>query len=277
MIGQAYRRLAAEVVSIRAAADEESSVARSLDPRRVDRDTVVVLVVSAVSLTIGQFLSRDTVWLERLLRIVGARGVATDIGDAMSVSAQAEFWQLVEWVTLQVIGYVVLPAIVVRFVLRVPFAEMGLRVRGIGMFARPYVLMYLVSVPVLVIVANAAEFQSRYPFYNVVEGESFWPYLWAWWACYAIQFVALEFFFRGFLVHGLVPRFGYMAVFVMAFPYNMLHYGKPMMEAIAAIGGGIVLGTLAIRARSIWWGAALHIAIAATMDLLSLRHQGRIF
>jgi membrane protease YdiL (CAAX protease family) len=101
--------------------------------------------------------------------------------------------------------------------------------------------------------------------------------MWCWWGLYALQFVALEFFFRGFLVHGLVPRFGWLAVPVMVVPYNMLHYGKPMPEALAAIVGGFVLGTLAIRTRSIWWGAALHISIAATMDLLALWHAGRLF
>ena len=271
------RRLGAEIASIRAAADDESLAARTRDPRRVDRNTMVVLSVAAISLTFGQFLSRDTAWLEHLLRLVGASGIAVDVHDAMSVSAHAEFWQLVAWVSFQIAGYVVLPAVVTRCVLHVPLRDMGMRTRGIGAFARPYLLLYLLSVPFLVIVSNAAEFQSRYPFYDLAARESFWPYLWAWWACYALQFVALEFFFRGFLVHGLVPRFGYMAVFVMAFPYNMLHYEKPMMEALAAIMGGVVLGTLAIRARSIWWGAALHISIAATMDLLSLWHQGRMF
>ena len=46
---------------------------------------------------------------------------------------------------------------------------------------------------------------------------------------------------------------------------------------LAAIVGGLVLGTLAIRTRSIWWGAALHISIAVTMDLLALWHVGRVF
>ena len=83
-----------------------------------------------------------------------------------------------------------------------------------------------------------------------------------WWSLYALQFVALEFFFRGFLVHGLAPRLGWVSIFVMVVPYNMLHFGKPMPEAFVAIAGGVVLGTLSLRTRSIWWGASLHIAIA---------------
>jgi CAAX protease family protein len=88
--------------------------------------------------------------------------------------------------------------------------------------------------------------------------------------------VALEFFFRGFLVHGLAPRLGWLSIFVMIVPYNMLHYGKPMPEALVAILGGVVLGTLSLKTRSIWWGAALHIAIALTMDVCALWHAGRL-
>ena len=87
-------------------------------------------------------------------------------------------------------------------------------------------------------------FQERYPFFHPAAGHSLWPYMYAWWVLYWLQFCALEFFFRGFLLHGLAPRLGWAAIFAMALPYNMLHYGKPMPEALAAIVGGIALGTL---------------------------------
>ncbi len=101
--------------------------------------------------------------------------------------------------------------------------------------------------------------------------------MYGWWVLYWLQFCALEFFFRGFLLNGLVPRLGYASIFAMVLPYNMLHYGKPMPEALAAIVGGIVLGTLALKTRSIWLGASRHISIALTMDLCALGHMGRLF
>ena len=155
--------------------------------------------------------------------------------------------------------------------------DYGLRVHGIGRYVAPYAALFVVAFPFLLAASYSSDFQSRYPFYALAPHVGLWPYLWAWWLCYSLQFIALEFFFRGFLVHGLVPRFGFMAVFVMALPYNMLHYGKPMPEALAAIVGGVALGVLAIRTRSIWWGAALHISIAGTIDVLSLWHKGALF
>ena len=101
--------------------------------------------------------------------------------------------------------------------------------------------------------------------------------MYRWWVLYWLQFCALEFFFRGFLLHGLAPRLGWAAIFAMALPYNMLHYGKPMPEALAAIVGGIVLGTLGpedpvdlARCRP------PHLHRRLTMDLFALWHLGRL-
>ena len=92
-----------------------------------------------------------------------------------------------------------------------------------------------------------------------------------WELLYIAQFVTLEMFFRGFMLHGLRRSFGANAIFVMMVPYFMIHFNKPMPEAVGAIGAGLILGTLAMRTRSIWGGAAIHVAVAVTMDLLALR------
>ena len=173
-------------------------------------------------------------------------------------------------------AYVIGPVLVIRYVLRRPLREMGLRFRGACPHWPMYALLYSVALPVIVVASFGAAFQAKYPFYDLAPHESFWPHLWLWWFLYAAQFVALEFFFRGFLLHGLAPRLGWVSIFAMAVPYNMLHYGKPMPEALVAIAGGVILGSLSLKTRSIWWGASLHIAIALTMDALALWHAGRL-
>jgi membrane protease YdiL (CAAX protease family) len=52
----------------------------------------------------------------------------------------------------------------------------------------------------------------------------------------------------------------------------MIHYGKPMAETYGAIIAGVVLGTLAMRTRSIWGGVLVHCAVAISMDVLALGH-----
>ena len=89
---------------------------------------------------------------------------------------------------------------------------------------------------------------------------------------YALSFVALEFFFRGFLLFTLERALGAYAIFVMIVPYCMIHFHKPVAEVAGAIFAGIVLGTLAMRTRSIWCGVLIHVSVAWTMDLLALAH-----
>ena len=50
----------------------------------------------------------------------------------------------------------------------------------------------------------------------------------------------------------------------------MIHYGKPYLEACAAIIAGVVLGSLAMRTRSIYAGFLVHATVAVLMDVLAL-------
>ena len=267
------------VTDVRVTVDAESDAYRSkVSARTADARMIVVLVTVAVCLTLNNFLAsgRNPAWLVSLLDYVGLDSLSSRL-DAAMVSEHAAFNQLVFWAVVQIAGYVVIPLVVIVFVFKERVRDFGLRARGVFRHGGVYALLFACALPGLVAASYTGAFQARYPFYDLRPGEGYWPHLWVWWALYAAQFVALEFFFRGFLLHGAKARFGWAAVLVMVVPYNMLHYGKPMPEALAAIAGGVVLGTLSLETRSIWWGAALHITIAATMDVLSLWHQGLAF
>jgi len=82
----------------------------------------------------------------------------------------------------------------------------------------------------------------------------------AWGFLYLVQFVCLEFFFRGFMLNALRPALGANAVFVMCVPYTMIHFPKLWPEAAGAMAFGLFLGLLALRSRSIWGGVAVHAA-----------------
>jgi membrane protease YdiL (CAAX protease family) len=230
--------------------------AEPLASARTDRDAAVVLVTTALCLTLSHYLARRD-------------------GTGLVQSA-SQFDRLTGWSLISAAVYVVPPALVTVLVLRRPLHDVGLRLAGIGAHWRPYALCFAIAIPAIIAASFADSFQAKYPFYDLARGETLWPRMGLWWLLYALQFVALEFFFRGFLVHGLAPRLGWVSIFVMIVPYNMLHYGKPMPEALAAIVGGLVLGKLSLETRSIWWGAAVHIAIALTMDVCALWHAGRL-
>lgn len=127
------------------------------------------------------------------------------------------------------------------------------------------------------VVSGTEGFQRKYPFYHLKPGEHPWPRMLIFEILYALQFVALEFFFRGFVLHGTRHRFGSGSIFVMMVPYCMIHFQKPMPETFGAIIAGIVLGFTSLKTRSIWLGASLHIAVAWSMETLALSHQRPLF
>ena len=75
---------------------------------------------------------------------------------------------------------------------------------------------------------------------------------------------------------GAAPALGSAAIFAMAVPYCMIHYGKPYLEAHGAIVAGVVLGSLAMRTRSIYAGFLVHITVAFMMDFLALWRRGAL-
>jgi hypothetical protein len=56
----------------------------------------------------------------------------------------------------------------------------------------------------------------------------------------------------------------------------MIHFAKPLPETIGSAITGLVLGTLSLRTQSIAGGIGVHVAVAWSMDLLSLWQRGRL-
>lgn len=88
--------------------------------------------------------------------------------------------------------------------------------------------------------------------------------------CYFLYFVGWEFLFRGWMLNGLLPKFGRVgAVLCQMAPFAVMHLGKAELEALGSIVAGIALGILALRTRSFWYGALLHGVVAVFMDVVS--------
>ena len=185
--------------------------------------------------------------------------------------------ELCWWSGTQIGSYLVVPLIVMTFIGLKPI-DIGGKFRGTSSHWKYYATLFVIAIPFVAIASTTAEFQERYPLLEIFRGqENVWSDLRVWWIFYVLQFVAVETFFRGFLVLGLAKRFGQASIFIATIPYLMIHFVKPPAEALAAIIGGIVMGTLAYRTKSVWWGIALHVSVAALMDFLSLGHKGFIW
>jgi membrane protease YdiL (CAAX protease family) len=178
------------------------------------------------------------------------------------------------WAGTQILFYLVVP-VTVTVVSGMKPSDIGLRVRGTASHWKVYATILAVAIPFVVLASYSSDFQERYPLYEIYPGQTHvWRDLAAWWPFYFVQFAAIETFFRGFLVLGLGRRIGSTAILVATIPYLMIHLVKPPTEALASIVGGLVMGTLAWRTKSVWWGVAVHVCVALVMDLMSLGHKG---
>ena len=173
------------------------------------------------------------------------------------------------WTGWRVGGYLLLPMLIIAAIPGQRVSDYYISPRGLLRHWWIYVSLFVVMVPVVYIAATLfPAFNRTYPFYKLANRSL--TDLLVWEIMYAMQFLSLEFFFRGFLLQGLRRSFGHAAVFVMIVPYCMIHFSKPLPETLGAIFAGLVLGTIAMRTRSIWGGVFIHVGVAVTMDLIAL-------
>jgi membrane protease YdiL (CAAX protease family) len=190
---------------------------------------------------------------------------------AINLAKFDELWGFGWWAGTRIVGYV-FPFLVWKiFFRRDKLLDLGLRTRGFLDHVWIYYVFLFAVIPAALIVSTSPDFATYYPFYKN-SYRSFFDFL-VWEAMYFGQFFALEMFFRGFWLGVLRRSFGSGAIFAMAVPYCMIHYGKPYLEACGAIVAGIALGSLSMKTKSIYQGFLVHITIAVLMDWLSLRHR----
>jgi uncharacterized protein len=238
-----------------------------------DYKVMLICVTVAFSLTMIKYIG-DVRFTIELLQGTSSVNFATAFENLMTINKNAQLYRLLYWVSIMIVFYFVFPVLMIKLVFKQSLSDYGLRIKGAFKDYRLYVLMLCFMIPLVVFFSRTESFQQRYPFYDVQKGESFYPNFIVWEIFYFLQFFALEFFFRGFMLHGTKQRFGFYSVFVMTIPYCMIHFGKPLPETIAAIIAGIVLGTLSLKSRSIWLGVVIHYSVAITMDLCAMYQKG---
>ena len=160
--------------------------------------------------------------------------------------------------------------IFISFFKNILFADMGLRLKDVNL--RPYFILIIAIVPMIIWASFKPDFIATYPVYKPWQ----FPVLFKipkfisaliYEFLYGIDFITIEFTFRGLLVILMARFIGKDAVLPMAAVYCFLHLGKPEAEAISSIFGGYLLGVVALNTRSIAPGVILHISLAYMMDI----------
>jgi len=146
----------------------------------------------------------------------------------------------------------------------------GFKLRGIDI--KPYFILLILMIPLIAIASTQPDFLRKYPtFAAFVKGESFNPVLVAklgiYEFLYGFDYVAIELFFRGFVLYALSRFLGKGAIITMAAMYVFIHFGKPVGETISSFFGGIILGVIAYETNSIIGGIIVHCGIAYMMEI----------
>jgi Type II CAAX prenyl endopeptidase Rce1-like len=146
----------------------------------------------------------------------------------------------------------------------------GLRLRNFNW--RPYLIMLAIMVPPIAWASFQDAFLHTYPIYRPgpLETRTGWSPLLTYGfheACYALRFIGVELFFRGFMVLGMVRYLGRATLLPMVVLYAVWHFGKPFPEALGSIFGAYILGIIALYSRSINGGIMIHMGIALLMNL----------
>ena len=165
--------------------------------------------------------------------------------------------------TLVLLG--VIPALIVKFVLREKLADYGV---GLGNRLRT-VRSFVMVAPFLLLIAylssRSPAVVAEYPL-NRVAGRSpadFGFHV----ATYLLLYLGWEFHFRGFLQYGLRESVGDVpAILIQTMGSTLGHLGKSAAETYAAVAAGLLFGVLAFRTRSLLSGLMLHTVLGVSLD-----------
>lgn len=145
-----------------------------------------------------------------------------------------------------------------------------------GFIPAPYFILIALMLPLIAWASFQPDFLATYPNFNgsasaaTYLGLPEWATTAIYQVAYAFDFIFVELLFRGFMVIGLAAVMGRAAIMPMVVTYAVLHFGKPMGEAISSIFGGYILGVIAYYGRNIWGGAIVHMGIALLMEWAAL-------
>lgn len=165
-----------------------------------------------------------------------------------------------------------LPVLSIKFIFKQKLSDYGFRLGDLKFGLITSLIFFAVMLPVLFIVSNSPDFIRTYPQGGEQVAHS-WKNFILFELSILIYMLGWEFLWRGYMLFGLKPKFGYYSVLIQMIPFFILHKGKPELELFASIFAGIILGVQALRANSFIYCWLLHFLVMFTIDTISVLKQ----
>ncbi len=228
-----------------------------------ERQATVILLASALLLTLHRTYSRRSFFNRHFAEYFGHGPLAE--------SYPYYYWFLITAFTLLLV-----PALVAKFGTAERLKDYGFRLGDQRLGWRVTGAAWMLMIPVVVLaVIVYPPFVAKYPLCKVVATS--WQAFLLYQLAYGVYMFSWEFFFRGFMLFGLERKFGNYAILIQTIPFAVMHYSKPLPEALGSIIAGVLLGVLAFETRSFLYGAAIHWLVAMTMDVVAVTFRHYFF
>ena len=177
------------------------------------------------------------------------------------------YWFIGDFITFFVLGI-----LIIKFLLKEKLIDYGLKTGDYKIGLKISLLFIAVMIPLVWFFSSTAQFSNTYP--HLPDARNSWIIFLIFESGMFIYMFSWEFIWRGFMLFGLEAKFGFYAVLIQMIPFLILHNGKPAPETFGAILGGIALGILALRTRSIYYCVITHMSVMFSIDLISsLRYR----
>ncbi len=231
--------------------------------KSLDKKTVIIFLSIAVLQTISWYYSSRLFFEEYLYHGFGN-------------NPNADLYEFLYWFASDFIVLFIFPAIIVKYYFKEKLSDYGITTGDYKAGLLYSVLFILVMLPLIWIATSQQSFILTYPMLE--RARSSWKIFFIFESAMFLYLFAWEFIWRGFMLFGLKPKFGYYAIFIQMIPFVILHNGKPAAETFGAIIGGLLLGALAYRTRSIYYCIISHAGVMFSIDLIStLRYRTNEF
>ncbi len=220
-----------------------------------ERQATVILLTSGLLLMLHRYYSRRSFF---------RRHFAEYFSNVPLVESHSYYY----WFLTTALTLLLAPVLVAQFGTKERLKDYGFRLghQKLGWSVTGIAWFLMIPVVILAVIVYPP-FVAKYPLSKVVA--SSWQAFLLYQLAYGVYMFSWEFFFRGFMLFGLERKFGNYTLLIQTIPFAVMHYSKPLPEAIGSVIAGVLLGILALETRSFIYGAAIHWLVAMTMDVVA--------